>query len=458
MLASLSRPHVWRFALIAVFFLGVLNGAFWIHHKSERWYAGEDSEEYHLLATNLLDGHGFSREKTAPFTPTAFREPGYPVFVAAVLDVSQRSDQVVAVAQALLLGTSALLTALLGRAVFRSPLIALLGAVSVAFSPDLGDQARYEMSEALFVPVLLLAVLLSFYAWQRRTTRQGIVAGIASAAAGYVRVAAFPVMILFVLGTLLLDRFHHRPRWGWAPALGATMILLALPWVARNAIQVGQVTFTGRSGGFIIPRADKAQLPVDQQISLYETAVWAVTFPVSALIVPTSHLYTPPYIWDGPLGELELRSTTHAFGAYCQNIDDVAASDACQMRVGTALILSHPLGYVYMTPLEFFRLSFYIYPSKLSVIHNGTVWLGLFTLLACVISAPRRTPEHLWLAIFIAAYTLFSIAGDTQPRYGVPLLPYYGLFAAAGVVWVGEWARGLLPTRFRPAAAPAGAS
>jgi hypothetical protein len=132
----------WRAALLLLFVLGLANGLFWTNHKKERFYEGQDSFEYRLLATNLLDGRGYSREIAAPFRPTNFREPGYPAFIAAVFAVSGRNDQAVAVAQSALLGCSAVLTALLGYAVFRSRAIALLGGALVAVSPDLGDHAR----------------------------------------------------------------------------------------------------------------------------------------------------------------------------------------------------------------------------------------------------------------------------------------------------------------------------
>ncbi len=106
------------------------------------------------------------------------------------------------------------------------------------------------------------------------------------------------------------------------------------------------------------------------------------------------------------------------------------------------MIRSHPLQYVLMTPVEFVRLTFYVYPSRLSVARNWVVWMGLVTLAICLVKRNRRTPERLWLACVIAAYTLPSIAGDTQPRYGVPLVPFYSLFAAAGLVWLVErWGR-----------------
>ncbi len=167
-----------------LFVVGLANGLWWTRHKHERWYPGQDSDEYHLLAVNLLEGHGYSRDREPPFRPTRYREPGYPVFLAGILGATGRNDQAVAVAQATLLGASAVLAALLARGVFDDRRVALLGGALTAVSPDLGDHARYEMSEALFVPLFLLAALTSFRAWRNGTTRGQVLAGLAFVGAG----------------------------------------------------------------------------------------------------------------------------------------------------------------------------------------------------------------------------------------------------------------------------------
>ncbi len=437
----LKQEHLrWRVGLVAVALLGVVAGLSWTARVPQRWYEGTDSAEYQLLALNLLDGHGFSRAHEPPYLPTNFREPGYPAFVAAVFAVSNQSGDAVAVAQSLLLGFSALLTALIGRGVFGDRRIALLGGGLVAVSPDLGDHARYEMSEALFVPLLLLATLLALRAWRTRSTRRGAIAGLAYGLAAYGRVMAFPAGILVAAGSAAWDWWHAKRHFQWAVVLIGVMLLAAVPWMARNQAALGRFAFSGRSGAYVLPRADKAAAPLAKQIEWNTTSLWVITFPFSALIVPTEKMHAPDSpLWNGPLGDLELMDTTRALNSYCTNVEDVTgAQDACFMQQGISMILSHPLQYVLMTPVEFVRLTFYVYPSKLSVARNWVVWIGLVTLLVCLLGRSRRTPERLWLALVIATYTLPSIAGDTQPRYGVPLVPFYSLFAAAGLVWLGE--------------------
>src|SRR5438876_764945 len=45
---------------------------------------GEDSNDYQLLAHNLVEGHGLSLAHQAPYEPSASRSPVFPVFLAGV--------------------------------------------------------------------------------------------------------------------------------------------------------------------------------------------------------------------------------------------------------------------------------------------------------------------------------------------------------------------------------------
>jgi hypothetical protein len=46
-----------------------------------------DGVEYHCIAVNLVKGNGFSNQNKEPFEKAYFREPGYPVFLAAIYSV-----------------------------------------------------------------------------------------------------------------------------------------------------------------------------------------------------------------------------------------------------------------------------------------------------------------------------------------------------------------------------------
>ena len=47
-------------------------------------HIANDSFDYHAIAVNVINGHGFSFDETSPYTKEYFREPGYPFFLAIV--------------------------------------------------------------------------------------------------------------------------------------------------------------------------------------------------------------------------------------------------------------------------------------------------------------------------------------------------------------------------------------
>jgi hypothetical protein len=431
----------WRQWLALVALLGVMNGAWWTFYNDYRWYEGTDSEEYRLLAHNMLDGHGFSRERSAPYVAAAYREPGYPVFLAAIFAVTGRSDNAAAAVQVLILGLTAAGSAHLGLLTLGNRAGAIAGGALVALSPDLGDHARYEFSEAIYVPLLVLAVLVTYRAQKVRTVRSGLLAGLAWAAAGYVRVISFPTAVALAITTVLAHRLRG-PK-AWAVAMVSVALLLSLPWIARNTVEVGRPLFTGRTGAFLIPRGDQAAAPFKTQISWAQTSVWALTYPVSALFVPTEKMHEEGYpLWQGPLGELELVSSTRSImerGKLCPANEAVMAHDDCLAQQSIGLILTHLPQYLALMPVEFVRLTFYIYPSKLGVAHNLVIWLGLITLVACLARSSLRTEGRIWLALVIFSFTAPSLIGSANPRLGVPLVPFYSLFAGLGVILAVEW-------------------
>ncbi|HEY2846419.1 MAG TPA: hypothetical protein VGI80_01295, partial [Pyrinomonadaceae bacterium] len=62
-----------------------------------------DGVVYARLATNLLDHGVYSSDEKAPFTPTFFRMPGYPIFIAGVYDVfGEGNNTAVRITQAVL--------------------------------------------------------------------------------------------------------------------------------------------------------------------------------------------------------------------------------------------------------------------------------------------------------------------------------------------------------------------
>lgn len=199
-----------------------------------------DDLDYHAIAQSLLNGDGF----TLAGSPTAYRLPGYPLFLAAIYAVAGVDPLPVRLCQALLDVLSCFMVFLLGRRLLgeRSARIA---ATVYALFPLSILYVTTRMSETVFTAFLLLfLLLLPDRPEQRgRLVWSGIVAGCAvliRSTALILPVAA--ACIPELAGRSLPSRL--RPL----VVTAGTMALVILPWLARNEALFGRFSLTSNAG------------------------------------------------------------------------------------------------------------------------------------------------------------------------------------------------------------------
>ncbi|MBI5877782.1 MAG: glycosyltransferase family 39 protein [Chloroflexi bacterium] len=214
-----------------------------------------DAVDHHALAVHLVRGLGYTWDGA---TPTAYRMPGYPLFLAALY---------VTIGQALL-GVR-LVQAAIGAAlclpVYRiardlaGPKRALVAALSTALYPTLVYMTGWLYSETLFITVLWLALALAGRAMAYPAWKAAAAGGAVLGVAVMIRpeVALWPAL-LFILA--LLIRWPAR-RLRVIMAVQIIALAVALPWAVRNTIQLGSWVLLTTSGGSNLyagnnPRAD----------------------------------------------------------------------------------------------------------------------------------------------------------------------------------------------------------
>src|SRR5215467_5749266 len=79
----LDRDRIFWFAAAAGLFLRIALFLVAAQEPARRLYA-PDSLDYQRLAVNLIEGHGFSRDSSAPYRPDILRTPAYPGLLAAL--------------------------------------------------------------------------------------------------------------------------------------------------------------------------------------------------------------------------------------------------------------------------------------------------------------------------------------------------------------------------------------
>jgi 4-amino-4-deoxy-L-arabinose transferase-like glycosyltransferase len=251
-------------ALIVV--LGVLVRVVYIMRVAPHSGFFNDSIWYHLQATNIRTGAGYidiAREfgafnghpEFAGHRATAYWPPLFPGFLAVVqtgFGSGIRTSQYAGVATG---AATVALTGLLGRSI-AGRAVGLLAALLAALSPFLIAVDGSLMSETLYLPLVLLALLLAQRARMRPTAPAWCALGAVIGLAALARGDALFLIVVVMIPTAILARDPIRHLlWRFALGLGTVALVLA-PWVIRNAIEVHDATVSTVSANGVVAAAN----------------------------------------------------------------------------------------------------------------------------------------------------------------------------------------------------------
>lgn len=222
-------PRARRLVLVALLALAlaVRLAAAWMAPRM-----GGDSEFYLELGRNLLSHATFGVDGQ----PTVAREPGYPLFLAAVLAVAPDTPGSVAVAQAFLSTLVCGLVFLLTERLARSTGWGFAALALCALNPYLVRFSATVLTETLASAFLVGAVALLVL--PRPGPRALLGAGVALGALTLTRVQYGLLVLVFGAVYLLVSDRSARRLAGYA-ALG--FVLVMTPWWVRNYLSFGRI-------------------------------------------------------------------------------------------------------------------------------------------------------------------------------------------------------------------------
>lgn len=203
-----------------------------------------DSLGYFLPAYDLYTGQGFG---------VGFRRtPVYPLFLSGVLYLLGESLTGILIVQHALGAASAALTYWLGRGTFGR-LAGLLAGLLAAVNGALIIGEHYLMSEALFIPLLLLGLLALLDAARRPRAWRLVLAGVLLALAILCRPIAQALLPLAPLALAL-----HGQGWRGivrgSALVGVGVLAVLLPWTVRNCLAFGECSTSGVLGQAMLAR------------------------------------------------------------------------------------------------------------------------------------------------------------------------------------------------------------
>ena len=228
-----------------------------------------DPLTYDQIARNLLAGKGFSGASFyyPPNTefPTAFWDPLYPAFLAALYWLFGPSVLVVRVVQAMLGAMAVALTFLLARRL-AGPLAALLAAALSAVYPFFVYYAAQLLTETLFMALMVGAFVAGYRAQDTARLRWFVLQGAVTGLAALCRAEAFVFGLALIPWLALRSVRPWRRRATFAAAGWAALLLVMLPWGIRNQVTHGQLILTTTKLGYNVYKYYHPSMTADQTV------------------------------------------------------------------------------------------------------------------------------------------------------------------------------------------------
>jgi 4-amino-4-deoxy-L-arabinose transferase-like glycosyltransferase len=389
------------------------------------------TEKGDVFAKTLLDHgtYGF-----IPGHPSAYTQPLYGAFLVPLYGLFGRSWEVVGLAQIAVACCTTLIVWRIGRR-WLSPTIGLLAGLAVAVHPYLVWHDVHMNREILDHFLAASIVYLTLLAAERFTPGIGLALGavLGLAILSNVRLEALPFVLLAYLAFV-------RRRWSWvgAAALVAGCAVVVMPWVVRNAANVGCWTVT----------TDARALWKANNVNTYATlksGQWIDHVPQ-----PKSFPPTPQDVYDHWV-------KTGVVLPY----DECAQMTMFQKKV-ISFWVHHPADKARLVPLD---AQWLWQPSVVEVTDRpgaGT-WLDTmrqvaepsYMIVVYVLAVVGLFVVPRWfglLAILLLGYqTLVAMLFVGETRYRVPWDFVTTLLAAAGAVWLAQAYRERRARRIRAA-------
>lgn len=235
-----EKIKILLFAALVIGFGVRLAPALYMNNKIS-W---EDERDYLDLAQKIHNGQGYVR---ADGSPTAFRAPGYPMFLALLRFTGIQTPFTIRLVQALL-GTAIIWLVYQTGLIIMNRSAALLGAVLTAIYPYYIIMPVTLLAETLFTTLLLAATLQLFLFLRDGRGKLLFGAAITMGLAILTRPAAVALAGGVILWLLISKHFPMKQRVGLAALFIGAVLLTITPWMMRNYMQFGSFTLATNGG------------------------------------------------------------------------------------------------------------------------------------------------------------------------------------------------------------------
>ncbi len=203
-------------------------------HDPALFMVDSDSWQYHQIALNLLQGHGYSSEAQPPYGPDVYRPPGYPGFLRFVYTWNGPAVPAAILIQIVLSLGAVFLTYRLVRAAGGGRRLANLAALFLAVDPLSVVHANLLLTEIFSSLVVLAVLLLVMRYWRSGSWGYLLSAGGLLGAGILVHPMLVFLPFMLVLVPWLGGRTRRYAQGAWGLLAAVLGLAPALGWMARN--------------------------------------------------------------------------------------------------------------------------------------------------------------------------------------------------------------------------------
>ena len=381
-----------------------------------------DERHYHLLATSLVEGRGFSFESG----PTSLRPPLYPAFVAALWTMSgTHSLQVVRAAQIALSVATVWLVFWTTRRLYDER-AALYAAAITMFYPALIAANYSLLTETLFTFLVVVVMALTVAVLQRPSLWRAAALGACVGLAALTRSVLWPFPVVLAAALVWLTSGPVRLRVGTALAVLLGAVIVLAPWSVRNTRLQRVPIVVDTMGGMNLRMGNYEHTPHDRvwdAVSMTGGKSWIVGLP------------SPP----------------PGHGSWTEGEKERWARDRA-----VAFMLAHPGLTLWRAAIklgDFWALDRDFIAGLQQGVFRPPVWFAVGAVTAMLLAYPlvmvfavggmflRPPPDwrpHVVLLLVIAFVCALHTIVFGHPRYRLPLMPVLGVYAGAALA-SGAW-------------------
>jgi len=219
----------------------------WEEERKYTHFVFSDAGYYYQTAINLLEGHGHSSSPQEPYTPSAKRTPGYPIFLSIIMLVFGKSVTWIVACQ-MMLQLITLILVYLGTHKLFSSITAFWLTLYCTLDPVYLSMSAYLYSETLyqFVNVILVYLLI-----RGISTGFGLSRIMAIAVLFGLGLLTRPIGLYFLPLILLTIAFREKkitPILLKGALIVACILLVLSPWLIRNHFVFGRWSLSSITG------------------------------------------------------------------------------------------------------------------------------------------------------------------------------------------------------------------